>query len=748
MTDAVETRARRSKRKHEQDSNPLTSALESVPGSVPESGADGFSDQQLRELYRALLLPRLIEEKMLRLLRQGKLSKWFSGIGQEAIAVGVTAALEADDYILPMHRNLGVFTTRGLDLATLFRQLLGKDGGYTRGRDRTFHFGSLPHHIVGMISHLGAMLPVADGLALAAQLRGEQRVAATFTGDGSTSEGDFHEAANLAAVWKLPVLFVIENNQYGLSTPVSEQYACANLADRGVGYGMPGVIVDGNDLLAVMRAIREAAARARRGEGPTLLEFKTFRMRGHEEASGIDYVPPALIEEWAARDPLARFTRLVDARGVFGDGERDALRRSLKDDIDRIADEAVAAPDPVSTAERELADVYAESARGAHARAKPREVVSARAELREAEKGHAKAHEAARPRSGTHEVEDTRTRAEANEQGERVGQVAPERELRYIDAISDALREAMRANREVILLGQDIAEYGGVFKVTQGFVEEFGKARVRNTPIIESGAIGAAFGLALEGFRPMVEMQFGDFITCGFNQIVNNLAKTHYRWSAAVPVVIRAPIGGGTGAGPFHSQNVEAWFTHVAGLKVVAPATPADAKGLLLAAFEDANPVLYLEHKFLYRSAKGLVPEGHYTVPIGEAAIARPGRDATVVTYGVGVPWALDAAATLAQEGIEIEVIDLRSLLPWDRDRVLDSVKRTSRALVLHEAPHTGGFGAELAATIGREVFEWLDAPVARLGALDTPIPFSKALEDVFSPKSRLVPALRELVQY
>jgi 2-oxoisovalerate dehydrogenase E1 component len=682
MSDAVDTRARRSKRKD----SPLAQAS--------ETPADDFSDQQLRELYRALLLPRLIEERMLRLLRQGKLSKWFSGIGQEAIAVGVTAALEAEDYILPMHRNLGVFTTRGLDLATLFRQLLGKDGGYTRGRDRTFHFGSLPHHIVGMISHLGAMLPVADGLALAAQLRGQKRVAATFTGDGSTSEGDFHEAANLAAVWKLPVLFVIENNQYGLSTPVSEQYACANLADRGIGYGMPGVIVDGNDLLEVMRAVREAAARARRGEGPTLLEFKTFRMRGHEEASGTDYVPPALIEEWAARDPLARFERIIDARAIFEEGERDALRRALKDDIDRIADEAVAAPDPVSTAERELADVYAPL---------PKTVV--------------------------------------REKGES-------RELRYIDAISDALREAMRANPDVILLGQDIAEYGGVFKVTEGFVEEFGKARVRNTPIIESGAIGAAFGLALEGFRPMVEMQFGDFIACGFNQIVNNLAKTHYRWGAAVPVVIRVPSGGGTGAGPFHSQNVEAWFTHVAGLKVVAPATPADAKGLLLAAFEDANPVLYLEHKFLYRSAKGLVPEGHYTVSIGEAAIAREGRDATVVTYGVGVPWALDAAATLAKDGIEIEVIDLRSLLPWDRDRVLESIKRTSRALVLHEAPHTGGFGAEIAATIGREVFEWLDAPVARLGALDMPIPFSKALEDVFSPKGRLVPALRELVAY
>jgi 2-oxoisovalerate dehydrogenase E1 component len=692
MSDAVDSRARRGKRAPDKHTS-------EPAGREHEDMAADFDDQTLRDLYRALLLPRLIEEKMLRLLRQGKLSKWFSGIGQEAIAVGVTAALQADDYILPMHRNLGVFTGRGVDLATLFRQLLAKDG-FTKGRDRTFHFGTLPHHIVGMISHLGAMLPVADGLALAAQLRGQPRVAAAFTGDGATSEGDFHEAANLAAVWKLPVLFVIENNQYGLSTPVSEQYACENLADRGVGYGMPGVVCDGNDLLAVMRVVRDAAARARRGEGPALLEFKTFRMRGHEEASGTAYVPPELFDAWAARDPLLRFERLLDARGLLDADERAALRTTIKEDIDRLVDDAIALPDTESTPERELADVYAPSA------------------------------------------------APALPASPRVEAAAPARELRYIDAISDGLREAMRANPDIVLLGQDIAEYGGVFKVTDGFVAEFGKARVRNTPIIESGAIGAALGLALEGFRPMVEMQFGDFITCGFNQIVNNLAKTHYRWGAGVPVVVRVPVGGGTGAGPFHSQNVEAWFTQVAGLKVVAPATPADAKGLLLAAFEDGNPVIYLEHKFLYRSAKGLVPEGYQPVPLGEARVAREGRDATVVTYGVGVPWALDAAATLAGEGREIEVIDLRTLLPWDIERTVASVRRTGRALVLHEAPLTGGFGGEIAATLGRDAFEWLDAPVARLAALDTPIPFSKALEEHFSPKARLLPALRELLAY
>jgi 2-oxoisovalerate dehydrogenase E1 component len=686
--------------------------------------ASGFSDAELRALFEALLRPRLIEEKMLRLLRQNKLSKWFSGMGQEAIAVGVAWALQADDYILPLHRNVGVFTTRGVDLPVLFRQLLGKEGGFTNGRDRTFHFGTLKHHIVGMISHLGAMLPVADGLALAAQLRGESRVAAAFSGDGGTSEGDFHEAANLAAVWKLPVLFIIENNQYGLSTPVSEQYACANLADRGIGYGMPGVVCDGNDLLAVIRAIREAAARARRGEGPTLLEFKTFRMRGHEEASGTAYVPDALVEEWAARDPLLRFERTLDGRGVMPVEERETLRQTIKDDIDRLIDDAVAAGDPDSTAEDELADVYAPPLQVRHE---------------------------SRSAVGPARDETQASTVDAARGFQRAATI----EMRYVDAISDGLREAMRAHPEIILIGQDIAEYGGVFKATEGFVEEFGKARVRNTPIIESGAVGAALGLALEGFRPMVEMQFGDFISCGFNQIVNNLAKTYYRWGAGVPVVLRVPSGGGVGAGPFHSQNVEAWFTHVAGLKVVAPATPADAKGLLLAAFEDGNPVMYLEHKFLYRSSKGDVPSGYYTVPIGEARVARAGRDATIVTYGSAVQWALDAAATLASEDAgrgdgpyEIEVIDLRSLLPWDAPRVIESVKRTGRALVLHEAPSTGGFGAEVAATIGRDAFEWLDAPVARLGALDMPIPFSKALEEIFSPKAKLLPALRDLLAY
>jgi 2-oxoisovalerate dehydrogenase E1 component len=671
------------------DSEPLVVADDELgPGSR-------LQPADLRALHRTLLLPRIIEEKALVLLRQGRLSKWFSGIGQEAIAVGVTAALRSNDWILPMHRNLGVFTTRSVDMLRLFRQLFGRAGGFTSGRDRTFHFGLPEKSLVGMISHLGAMLPVACGLGLSSQLRRSARVAATFTGDGSTSEGDFHEALNLAAVWRLPVLFIIENNQYGLSTPTREQYACRRLSDRAVGYGMAGATVDGNDILAVHEAVTAAAARARAGQGPTLLEFETFRMRGHEEASGTAYVPPRLFEEWSKKDPIARFETVLKSRGLLSAAEIETLRESLKAEVDRVADEALATPEPTSTRPRELESVYAPS---------PPDTP---------------------PRPG-----------------------APAREMRYIDAISEGLQIGMRRDQRVILMGQDIAEYGGAFKVTKGFVEEFGRARVRNTPIIESGILGAALGLAIDGLVPVVEMQFGDFISCGFNQIVNNLAKTQYRWGASVPCLIRTPSGGGTGAGPFHSQNVEAWFTHVAGLRVVAPATPEDAKGLLLAALAEPNPVLFLEHKLLYRSLKGLVPDGYYTTPFGRARVVREGDDLTIVAYGVAVHWALEAAAALAKEGFEAEVVDLRTLAPWDKETVLNSVRRTSRALVLHEAPLTGGFGAEVAATIAQEAFDDLDAPVTRLGGADAPIPFAPALEEMMSPKPDILPTLRRLLGY
>jgi 2-oxoisovalerate dehydrogenase E1 component len=646
--------------------------------------------------YRALLLPRVIEEKMLRLIRQGRLSKWFSGYGQEAIAVGCVLGLEERDYILPMHRNLGVWTTRGLPLETLFCQLMGKAGGYTKGRDRTFHFGLPEKRLVGMISHLAAMLPVACGFGLASQLAGERYVALSFIGEGATREGDFHEAVNLAAVWKLPVIFVIENNQYGLSTPTADVFAAKNFAAAGAGYGIPGYVVDGNDLNAVIDRVREAADRGRAGEGPTLLEMMTFRMRGHEEASGTKYVPAELTEQWAKKDPIQRYERRLLRQNAMNAEEMAAVRAELEARIEAAAEFALAQPEQESTRERELADVFA-----------PAPPVPARAG------------------------------------GER-------QTLRFVDAVQQGLAEALEADERVLLMGQDIAEYGGVFKVTEGFVQRFGKERVRNTPIIESGAIGAALGLALAGYRPVVEMQYGDFITCGFNQIVNNLATTHYRWGAAVPVTIRAPFGGGIGAGPFHSQSMEAWFCHTPGLKVVIPATPEDARGLLRSAIDDPNPVLFLEHKLLYRSIKGEVPADPDWTPLGVARIARDGTDATVVTYGVGVHWALEAAEVLASRaGASIEVVDLRTLVPWDRETVLTSVRKTSRVLVLHEASLTGGFGGELCAAIAEAAFEWLDAPPMRVGSLDTPIPFSTQLEkELYSGRAGLVAALERLLAF
>jgi 2-oxoisovalerate dehydrogenase E1 component len=646
-------------------------------------------------LYRALRLPRTIEEKMLRLIRQNRLAKWFSGYGQEAIAVGCAWALDARDVILPMHRNLGVWTGRGVPLDRLFCQLMGKEGGFTNGRDRTFHFGTLEHRIVGMISHLAAMLPVATGFGLASQLKDERFVACAFVGEGATREGDFHEALNLAAVWKLPVLFVVENNQYGLSTPTADAMAVEDIADAAVGYGMAGEVVDGNDVLAVIDAVRRAAERGRAGDGPTLLETKTFRMRGHEEASGTKYVPDALFDAWAARDPLLQYRTTALAEGWLTEEEIDKIDAALGSEVEDVAEWALGQPAVESDAATERAALFAPAT--------------------------------------------TTTMAPEG----------PQTEKRFIDAVQDGLRQAFEADERVLLMGQDVAEYGGVFKVTQGFVEQFGRARVRNTPIIESGALGCAMGLALEGFKPVVEMQYADFITCGFNQIVNNLGTTHYRWGAPLNVTIRAPFGGGIGAGPFHSQSPEAWFAHAPGLKVVIPGTPADAKGLLLAAIDDPNPVLFFEHKHLYRSLKGEVPDAPYTVALGEARVVRPGADLTLVTWGVGVRWAQDEAAHWSTKGVEIEVVDLRTLVPWDRTTVLESLAKTNRLLVLHEAQRTAGFGAEVAAQLVEEGFEHLDAPPVRIASEDLPVPFSKGLEaEIYSAHGKLRAGIERVLSY
>ncbi len=648
-------------------------------------------EEQMIRLYRQLIRPRMIEEKMLLKLRQGKITKWFAGIGQEAISVGCTAALHQDEYIFTMHRNLGVFTTREVPLDRLFAQWQGKTMGFTKGRDRSFHFGIPDHHIVGMISHLGPQLSLGAGTALAHKLNGEQKVSLAFTGEGGTSEGEFHEALNVASVWSLPVIFVIENNKYGLSTPVDEQYRVDKLVKRAEGYGMEGRYLDGNNVLEVYRNVSALAEDIRQNPRPVLLECDTFRMRGHEEASGTKYVPDELFDQWEKRDPVRNYELYLLENNHISEQYIETFKEETKREIEEALETAFDAPEPEADKQRELGDVYAPSTAPDYPPSDERE------------------------------------------------------DIRFVDAVSDGLRESMRRHDQLVLMGQDIAEYGGVFKITDGFLEEFGPDRVRNTPLCESAIVGIGIGMGLEGYKSMVEMQFADFVTCAFNQIVNNAAKLHYRWGQNVDMVIRMPTGAGTGAGPFHSQSNEAWFAHVPGLKVVYPSSPEDAKGLLISSFEDPNPVLYFEHKALYRSIRDEVPVGYYTTPLGKARTVRRGDDLSVITYGMGVHWALKAVDELE---IDAEIVDLRTLLPLDREAIAETVRHTHKALILHEDTLYGGLGGEWSAFIGEELFEYLDAPVLRVGSLDSPVPFAGTLEDDFLPGKRLKAALERLIKY
>ncbi|GAB3292973.1 thiamine pyrophosphate-dependent enzyme [Hymenobacter humi] len=665
------------------------------------------SNETLLHLYQHLLRPRLIEEKMLILLRQGKVSKWFSGIGQEAISVGSTLALEPDEYILPLHRNLGVFTGRNVPLGRLFAQWQGKRTGFTKGRDRSFHFGTNEHHIVGMISHLGPQLAVAGGIALADLLDKNPKVTLTYSGDGGASEGDFHEALNVAAVWQLPVIFMIENNGYGLSTPSNEQFRFKSFVDKGPAYGMEAVQVDGNNVLEVYSTVKRLAEDLRQNPRPVLVEALTFRMRGHEEASGTKYVPQSLMEEWAAKDPVENYEKWLLEEGILTETAKHSIRETIKAAIEAGLQEADAVPMPTADVQEEIADMYAPVGN-------------------EVKGDEVKSHN--HPSSPHHPITSS-----------------PPREIRFIDAIQEGLRQSMERYPELVLMGQDIADYGGVFKITEGFVAQFGKARVRNTPLCESAIVGAGLGLSIKGKKSMVEMQFADFVTCGFNQIVNNLAKSHYRWGQNADVVVRMPTGAGSAAGPFHSQSNEAWFTHVPGLKVVYPSNPHDAKGLLCAAFEDPNPVMYFEHKMLYRSLSGPVPEAYYTTPIGKAALAAEGNELSIITYGMGVRWALQVCEEL---NVSADILDLRTLLPWDQDAVRQTVEKNGRVLVLHEDTLTGGIGGEIAAWIGENCFEHLDAPVRRVASLDTAIPFAPPLEAAFLPLQRLREQVEALRNY
>lgn len=651
-----------------------------------------LSDEKLLDLYKKILKPRLIEEKMLILIRQGKVSKWFSGIGQEAIAVGVTAVLDESEYVLPMHRNLGVFTTRDIPLHRLFSQWQGKANGFTKGRDRSFHFGTQDYNIIGMISHLGPQLGIADGIALADKLQNNKKITAVFTGEGATSEGDFHEALNIAAVWKLPVMFIIENNGYGLSTPTNEQYLCENLADKGIGYGIESWIIDGNNIVEVYNKLSRLKEDMIENPHPVLLEFKTFRMRGHEEASGTKYVPKELMDEWEAKDPVANYRKYLTEIGVLTTELDEQFHNEIKQEIDENWALANAEPEIEPTYSGELDDVY-----------KPYE------------------HEGFTTEAATDNI-------------------------RFIDAIRNSLSESMQRHRNLVLMGQDIAEYGGAFKITDGFVELYGKDRVRNTPICESAVLSTAMGLSINKYKAIVEMQFADFVSTGFNPIVNLLAKSHYRWGENADVVVRMPCGGGTQAGPFHSQTNEAWFTKTPGLKVVYPAFPYDAKGLLNTAINDPNPVLFFEHKQLYRSVYQDVPSDYYTIPFGKAALIKEGSAITIISFGAPVHWALETLAKYPE--ISADLIDLRTLQPLDTETIFESVKKTGKAIIYQEDTLFGGIASDISALIMENCFEYLDAPVKRVASLDSPIPFTKALEDQYLAKDRFEQVLLDLLQY
>lgn len=652
-----------------------------------------YSEEELIQLYRAILKPRMIEERMLVLLRQGKVSKWFSGIGQEAISVGSAMALEQDEYILPLHRNLGVFTSRGVALDRLFAQFQGKHHGFTKGRDRSFHFGTNEHHIVGMISHLGPQLAVADGIALADLLEQKEKVTLVFSGDGGASEGDFHEALNVAAVWGLPVIFMIENNGYGLSTPNNEQFKFRHFIDKGPAYGIDALQIDGNNVLEVYDTVRQAAASIRKNPRPMLIEAITFRMRGHEEASGTKYVPKELFEKWAKKDPVENFESYLLDDLVLTQKVMESIKEELRNEIEEGLQKAFSEPMPEADRAQEIADMYQPF---------EQEVVQPASEAKT--------------------------------------------ERRFVDAISDALNQSMERYPELVLMGQDVAEYGGVFKVSEGMVEKFGKGRIRNTPLCESAILGVGMGMSVRGKKSIVEMQFADFVTCGFNQIVNNLAKSHYRWGQNADVVVRMPTGAGSAAGPFHSQSNEAWFFHTPGLKIVYPSSPYDAKGLLNAAIEDPNPVMYFEHKMLYRSVSQEIPDDYYTVEIGKAKTVAEGSDLTIITYGMGVHWAKQLQQELPESSLEI--LDLRSLLPWDKDAVRTAVEKTGRVIILHEDTLTGGIGGEIAAWISEHCFELLDAPVARVASLDTAVPFAPPLEQEFLPRQRLRQKAEQMLNY
>ena len=651
-----------------------------------------ISKKKLIDLYESMLIPRLIEEKMIVLLKQGKISKWFSGIGQEAISVGVTKAIRDDEYVLPMHRNLGVFTSRGIPLYNLFCQWQGKIDGFTKGRDRSFHFGAKENHIIGMISHLGPQMGMACGISLGHLLKKEKKLCVVMTGDGGTSEGDFHEALNVASVWKLPVIFCIENNGYGISTPAKEQYAIENLVERGIGYGIESFMIEGNNVLEVYKNVSNIAKDIRSDPRPIIIEFKTFRMRGHEESSGQEYVSQQELDTWSKKDPVIQFENYLLEEKLIKNDKCKEFSSKYSKLIDNEWVKSELKEEIIFNESNELSDVF--------------------------------------------KTLDLQINKDSNKSSN----------IRFVDAISQAIHLCMEEDRDLIIMGQDIAEYGGVFKITKGMSSTFGKERVRNTPLCESVVLSASMGLSILDIPSIVEMQFSDFVSSGFTAIVNLISKSYYRWGQNASIVIRMPCGGGVGAGPFHSQTNESWFTTVPGLKVVYPSFPKEAKGLLINSIKDPNPVLFFEHKKLYRTITEDVPSDSYVTPFGKAIIRAEGNDMCIITYGLGVHWALEEVKKFPEAAIA--VLDINTLVPLDYDSIFDLVKKTGKVLLLQEDSRFGGFMGEIAAEISEKCFEYLDAPIFRLASLNTPIPFTANLEEGYFPKRKLNNKIKTLLEY
>ncbi len=649
--------------------------------------------ETLKRLYQVMVRIRRFDEKTVEFFNAGLVKGTaHSYVGQEAVATGACAQLTPEDSIISNHRGHGHCIAKGARLDLMMAELMGRESGYCRGLGGSMHIAALDLNMLGANGIVGAGVPLGAGAALAAKLRGSDRVVLSFFGDGGANQGVVHETMNLAAVWKLPFIFVCENNKYALSTEQSRTTAGEGVAVRARAYGIPAVRVDGNDLLAVHEAVGEAVARARRGEGPSCVEAVTYRWGGHSMRANLpEYRTKEEELEWMARDPIARVEQRLLELGA-SEVELKELRLRVDGELDAAAAYAVESPEP--TVEVMEAAVYSPHARVA-------------------------------------------------EPAVRTG-----REMTVVEALNTALHQEMGRDDRVFLMGEDVGLIGGIFGVSRGLRERFGEERVRDTPISEPSFVGMGVGAAVAGMRPIVEIQIWDFIAMTMDQVVNQAAKIRYMLGgrATVPLVIRGPQGGGIRLAAQHSQSLEAWFVHVPGLVVMAPSTPYDAKGLLASAIRDDNPVIFLEHKMLYPT-KGEVPEGEYLIPLGKADVKRRGTDVTVIATQMMVQRALGAAQDLEQDGISVEVIDPRTLVPLDEEAILESVGKTHRLVIVHEAVKRGGFGAEVAALVTERALDELDAPIVRLGARNVPMPYNDKLEQATIPsRDDIAAAVRRLL--